>query len=165
MSAGAGCPLCGGRTGAATYEAREMMLGTRERFHYGECGACGTLVLLDVPSDLGRYYPDDYYSLRPTSADQRAAIRRHWQVSLAFYANDRLALKHVRTHAIQYWHSQVHQHHIRRMPIIQCHALNAISRQRHHLKIRLPRQHPRQPLPHHWMIVYDKNLYFVHSFG
>ena len=36
MSEGARCPLCGGRT-AGVHEAREMMLGTRERFRYGEC--------------------------------------------------------------------------------------------------------------------------------
>ena len=64
MSEGAGCPLCGGPT-AGVHEAREMMLGTRERFHYGECSDCGTLVLLEPPDDLGPYYPDDYYSLRP----------------------------------------------------------------------------------------------------
>ena len=42
-----------------------MMFGLRDPFSYGECAACGTLVLLDPPSDLGPYYPADYYSLRP----------------------------------------------------------------------------------------------------
>jgi SAM-dependent methyltransferase len=60
------CPLCGERT-AGEHRAREMMLGTREPFHYGECTGCGTLVLLDPPADLGRFYPADYYSLRPPS--------------------------------------------------------------------------------------------------
>lgn len=63
----ASCPLCGGAA-ASTYEAREMMIGTRERFRYGECEGCRSLVLVDVPDDLGRYYPDDYYSLRPLSS-------------------------------------------------------------------------------------------------
>jgi SAM-dependent methyltransferase len=42
--------------------AREMMFGGRQEFRYQECGGCGRLRLIDVPSDLGAYYPDDYYS-------------------------------------------------------------------------------------------------------
>jgi len=58
------CPLCGAAV-AGALPAREMMLGLRDRFHYGECTRCSTLVLLDPPGDLGPYYPADYYSLRP----------------------------------------------------------------------------------------------------
>jgi len=68
------CPLCGGGTGGTVHKAREMMLGTREVFHYAECSGCGTLVLIDVPDDLGRHYPADYYSLRP-GRSPRAPVR------------------------------------------------------------------------------------------
>jgi SAM-dependent methyltransferase len=44
---------------------REMMFGTRERFHYARCKQCGALVLLDAPTDLTSYYPAGYYSLGP----------------------------------------------------------------------------------------------------
>ena len=74
MSDRVGCPLCGGGTGGTVHTAREMMLGTREAFHYAECSTCGTLVLIDVPDDLGRYYPVDYYSLRPAQSP-RAPVR------------------------------------------------------------------------------------------
>lgn len=56
------CPLCNGHLGGDLLSAREMMFGTRERFQYGQCGECGTLVLLQVPSDLLTHYPADYYS-------------------------------------------------------------------------------------------------------
>lgn len=38
------------------------MFGFREEFRYQECLECGCLMLLDVPPDLGRYYPPHYYS-------------------------------------------------------------------------------------------------------
>lgn len=48
------------------------MFGLRDRFLYGECASCGSLVLLDPPGDLGPYYPPDYYSLRPRPRPARA---------------------------------------------------------------------------------------------
>lgn len=40
--------------------------------------------------------------LRPTCAQQRAAIERHWQVALPFYGDPRRALPPVRMHVIKY---------------------------------------------------------------
>ena len=51
-----------------------MMFGTREEFTYASCSACGTLRLLDVPPDMGRFYGGDYYSTRQ---DFRRWVRRH----------------------------------------------------------------------------------------
>lgn len=51
-----------------------MELGDRNRevslqlFAYRRCVACGTLSLVDVPDDLERFYPADYYDLPPASA-------------------------------------------------------------------------------------------------
>ncbi len=42
-------------------ELREMLFGTRERFDYLHCRACGALQIRDVPGDLGRHYPPEYY--------------------------------------------------------------------------------------------------------
>jgi SAM-dependent methyltransferase len=61
------CMACGGRF-AEVHRAREMMHGLRDAFDYGECGSCGSLQLLDPPSDLARYYPPDYYSLETAPA-------------------------------------------------------------------------------------------------
>ena len=56
------CPICG-EAAARRVTAREMMFGLRETFVYAECAGCGCVRLLDVPEDLGRFYPSDYYSL------------------------------------------------------------------------------------------------------
>jgi hypothetical protein len=59
------CRVCGNAEGNITYEAREMMFGSRERFVYSECDVCGALQLVDVPDDLSRFYPTGYYSFEP----------------------------------------------------------------------------------------------------
>lgn len=40
------------------------MYGTGERFTYLECDACGTLQIAETPSQMSRYYPENYYSFR-----------------------------------------------------------------------------------------------------
>ena len=68
--AGLRCRICGNPDGNRAFEAREMMFGSRERFDYVECDACGSLQLRDVPPDLSPFYPPDYYSFdeRPYTA-------------------------------------------------------------------------------------------------
>jgi len=55
------CRICGERTVFA-WTAREMMLGTRERFDYLECVGCGSLQIDPLPASLDRFYPPDYYT-------------------------------------------------------------------------------------------------------
>jgi SAM-dependent methyltransferase len=56
------CPLCGGAAvHAFTTTDRNRRLGD-ERFHYNRCTRCGVLFLANVPDDLGRFYPPDYYA-------------------------------------------------------------------------------------------------------
>ncbi|PTX95599.1 hypothetical protein DB354_09285 [Opitutus sp. ER46] len=48
-----------------------MMFGWREVFSYAECPHCGSLHLLTVPADLGRFYPRQYYSLAAPARPKR----------------------------------------------------------------------------------------------
>ena len=57
------CRICGNRDGNSSYVAREMQFGTRESFEYFQCAKCGCLQIAQVPGDLGRHYPKEYYSL------------------------------------------------------------------------------------------------------
>lgn len=41
-------------------------------------------------------------ALRPTAAEQRAAMLRHWQLAVPFYGGERKALPHARMHVIKY---------------------------------------------------------------
>lgn len=72
------CRICGG-VSAHTYVAHEMMLGLGTGHPYDQCGACGTLQLADVPSDLSRYYdPDLYYSLADRVFEPKRGRLRAW---------------------------------------------------------------------------------------
>ncbi len=56
------CRICGGTEATDWLHPREMMFGLREIFDYFRCAGCGCLQLDAVPADLGRHYPDNYYS-------------------------------------------------------------------------------------------------------
>ncbi|MCA1590682.1 MAG: class I SAM-dependent methyltransferase, partial [Acidobacteria bacterium] len=76
------CRICGNLRDNKVHAAREMMFGTRNRFDYLECGACGTLQLLEVPN-LAAYYPKDYYSIAPEDDDFRfAGLRSKFEARL-----------------------------------------------------------------------------------
>ena len=62
------CRICGNAEGNSTFEAREMMFGFRDRFTYSQCGRCECLQIAEPPKDLGRYYPDHYYSTSESSS-------------------------------------------------------------------------------------------------
>ncbi len=56
------CDLCGNTEGNQHHTVREMLFGTRDEFHYFQCGNCKCWRLLDIPEDLSAYYPNDYYA-------------------------------------------------------------------------------------------------------
>lgn len=56
------CRVCGGTRAASRFEAREMMHGSRERFEYFECAACGSLQPVTLPDDVARFYDQGYYT-------------------------------------------------------------------------------------------------------
>src|SRR6266849_2330382 len=68
------CEICEGSETSGSYEAREMMLGLRTRFHYAQCAGCGSLWLLDPPTDFGAYYSSGYYSFATRKGGMKAAV-------------------------------------------------------------------------------------------
>ena len=77
------CKICGNAGPGKNHSAREMMLGLRDEFTYFECAGCGCLQLIDVPQDMARYYPENYYSYAKGQSlgafvrGQRAAYARN----------------------------------------------------------------------------------------
>lgn len=75
------CRICGNTRHNRTFSVREMMFGTGEEFPYIECNHCGCLQLAQVPADLTRHYPVDYYSFagdpeQPVSSSVERWMRR-----------------------------------------------------------------------------------------
>lgn len=59
------CRICERHAESDVFRLREMMYGSREVFDYVRCSHCGCLQIVDLPADLARFYPDDYYSMQP----------------------------------------------------------------------------------------------------
>lgn len=59
------CHICGNAENNRTHKAREMMFGTRAEFLYIECPQCGTLQIVEIPNDLAKFYPREYFSFEP----------------------------------------------------------------------------------------------------
>lgn len=57
------CKICNGDI-KRSLAVREMMLGTNHVFMYSECAKCGCLQIGNIPSDISRYYPSEYYSYK-----------------------------------------------------------------------------------------------------
>lgn len=82
------CRICGNAEGNTRFVAREMMFGLRDEFEYFQCASCGCLQIGEVPADLSKYYPADYYSFhqpvntRPHSAFKYLLKRQRLKYSL-----------------------------------------------------------------------------------
>lgn len=56
------CKICNNTQNNISFIGREMMFGTRDEFTYFKCSGCGCLQIVDIPYNLDKYYPDNYYS-------------------------------------------------------------------------------------------------------
>lgn len=70
------CRICHHEAGSQIFRAREMMYGTREEFDYVECAACGCVQIKEIPDDLGRHYPADYFAFRSYERYSHNPLRR-----------------------------------------------------------------------------------------
>jgi len=58
------CAYCDGPLGRAMRASDRNRRITREQFLYGKCLICGSYTLVNPPSDMGIYYPNDYVPWR-----------------------------------------------------------------------------------------------------
>lgn len=58
------CAICGNEQNNKTYILKEMMFGYKDEFEYFECADCHCLQIKDIPADMAKYYPNNYYSLK-----------------------------------------------------------------------------------------------------
>ena len=61
------CRICGNINGLKHYTVKEMMMGTHDVFDYFQCPSCGCVQISEIPANLGKYYPENYYSYRSKS--------------------------------------------------------------------------------------------------
>lgn len=56
------CRICDNSLHNEIYTVREMMFGFRDKFEYFKCNFCGCLQIVQVPDNISKYYPAEYYS-------------------------------------------------------------------------------------------------------
>ena len=88
-----GCKVCGNTSGNKLHAVKEMQLGLREMFNYMECGNCGCMQLVDIPHDLGKYYPNEgYYSFNlGMDFRKKPDTLRKLKASYLIYGKNKLA--------------------------------------------------------------------------
>ncbi len=74
------CGICFNTSNNNKLVLKEMMYGLKDEFEYFECASCGCIQIAEVPADLGKYYPHDYYSY--TVAE--VPLKRSWIRSVHF---------------------------------------------------------------------------------
>jgi len=66
-----------------------MMFGTRDKFPYFQCSRCGCLQIKEIPSNIEKYYPNNYYSynfispLNKNNPIKKTAIRLRNQFAVS----------------------------------------------------------------------------------
>jgi len=68
------CRVCNAEEVHKHFSIQEMMFGTRESFDYFLCGNCGCLQISEIPADLKRHYPSNYYSLEDDRSARRTGL-------------------------------------------------------------------------------------------
>ena len=69
------CRICNSEDKQPTFIGREMMFGTREEFEYFQCNSCDCLQISNIPNDLSRFYPPEYYSLSLCQTTKRSILK------------------------------------------------------------------------------------------
>lgn len=72
------CSVCDSTSIQKVYRCSEKMFGWGGEFIYFQCGTCGCLQIAEIPDDLEKYYPTNYYSFKVPPADTQG-----WRNKLA----------------------------------------------------------------------------------
>ena len=65
-----------------------MMFGFRDEFTYFECSKCGCLQIAEIPKNIGKYYPSNYYSFNnlPLKKENDNIIKKYLKRKRDYYA-------------------------------------------------------------------------------
>lgn len=70
------CRVCGNAKNNKIFFASELQLGLKEEFEYFECTFCGCLQIKDIPHNMDKYYPKNYYSFNAVSSSNSSSLQK-----------------------------------------------------------------------------------------
>lgn len=70
------CRICHNHRENPWLTVQEMEFGTAETFDYFQCPVCHCLQIAEIPGDMGRYYPENYFAFDTTGRLARHPFRR-----------------------------------------------------------------------------------------
>jgi SAM-dependent methyltransferase len=70
------CRICHNTENNKIFEAREMMFGFRDKFIYFQCAVCQCLQIAEIPGDMAKYYPQNYYSFASHPTNIKNPIKK-----------------------------------------------------------------------------------------
>ena len=79
------CKICWNENNNKLLEVREMMFGFKDKFNYFQCSQCNCLQILEIPSDMYKYYPETYYSFSKINPITETIINK---LLKKFYSKD-----------------------------------------------------------------------------
>ena len=84
------CKICHNRSHNQLFTAKELMLGLKDEFEYFECSNCSCLQIVEIPKNMDRYYPANYYSYQqPDFTTRFASVRNFIKKSLVLFYSGR----------------------------------------------------------------------------
>lgn len=63
-----------------------MMFGLREQFEYTQCGTCGSLQIVNPPSDYAKYYPKDYLAFAFDNVNEIKQFLKTTRFKYSYYS-------------------------------------------------------------------------------
>jgi SAM-dependent methyltransferase len=79
------CSICNNKKDLISYQIVERMFGTTDVFSYFLCPSCQTLQIEDLPENIVKYYPSEYYSYKEKETkgnNYKNCLRKHRDIYL-----------------------------------------------------------------------------------
>lgn len=73
------CKICGNGSNIKIFVLKEMMYGTRDKFEYFQCSVCDCIQIVNIPENMDKYYPSDYYSYNIRDESLKVDLFRSYQ--------------------------------------------------------------------------------------
>lgn len=70
------CKICDNTKDNKWLKIKEMHFGTFDEFNYFECGVCKCIQIVNVPEDMNKHYPSNYYSYSFPSKGKNLFIKK-----------------------------------------------------------------------------------------